>query len=24
LSQELRFFNFSSTWTDDSMVSDNI
>lgn len=24
LSQELRFFNFSSTWADDGMVSDNI
>ena len=24
LSQELRFFNFSSTWTDTSLVSDNI
>jgi NADH-quinone oxidoreductase subunit C len=24
LSQELRFFNFSSTWTDDSIISDNI
>lgn len=24
LSQELRFFNFSSTWTDDSILSDNV
>lgn len=24
LSQELRFFNFSSTWTDDSVMSDGV